>query len=89
MVQSTVNDASLSMQVNLYISGRLLKVIDNFSMRYLLCRVYEKKKGRWVKLGQTERINGSHNPDFEQCVVVYYYFEEKQELRFEIIDEKF
>ena len=65
MVQSSVNDASLSMQVNLYISGRKLKNLDTFSKSDPLCRVYEKKQGNWVKLGQTERINDSLNPNFE------------------------
>ena len=80
-------DSSLSMQVNLYIAGRKLRNLDTFSKSDPICRLFEKKQNSWVKLGQTESIKDSLNPNFEQCFTVPYYFEKKQELKFEMIDD--
>ena len=62
---SSANDASLSMKVNLYISGRNLKNLDTFSKSDPICRVYEKKQSGWVKMGSTEQIKDNLNPNFE------------------------
>ena len=75
------------MKVNLYISGRGLKDLDTFSKSDPVCRLYEKKNGSWVKLAQTERINDNLNPDFEQALTVPYFFEKKQDLKFEMVDD--
>ena len=50
MQTGVVADSSLSMQVNLYISGRSLKDLDTFSKSDPICRLYEKKHGSWIKL---------------------------------------
>jgi len=54
----------MSMQVNLFISGRKLKDLDTFSKSDPQCIFYEKRNNQWVKLGQTEQIKNSLNPDF-------------------------
>ena len=82
-----MNDASLSMQVNLYIAGRNLRNLDTFSKSDPICRLFEKRQNQWVKIGQTESIKDSLNPNFEQCFTIPYYFEKKQDLKFEMIDD--
>ena len=52
----SMQDATLSAQVNLYISGRKLKNLDTFSKSDPLCVLseYNDSNKKWVKLGQTE-----------------------------------
>ena len=85
----TIDELDLSMPVNLYISGRKLKDLDAFSKSDPVCRVYEKKDNSWsrIKIGQTERISNNLNPDFVQAIEVKYFFEKKQEIKFEIMDD--
>ena len=87
MQTGVVADTTLSMQVNLYISGRSLKDLDTFSKSDPCCRLYEKKHGQWVKIASTETINDNLNPDFEQALVIPYFFEKRQDLKFEIVDD--
>ena len=72
-----VAESALSMKVNLYISGRELKDLDTFSKSDPVCRLYEKRNGQWISVGQTERINDNLNPNFEQAITVPYFFEKK------------
>lgn len=83
----SMQDATLSAQVNLYISGRKLKNLDTFSKSDPQCRVYEKRGNSWVKVGGTEMISDNLNPNFEQAITLPYYFEKKQEFKFEMIDD--
>ena len=78
---------TLSMQLNLYISARKLKDLDVMSKSDPSCSVSEFKNGKWVKIGQTETIKDSLDPDFEQALTVAYYFEKLQKLKFDIIDD--
>ena len=82
-----VPQSELCMRVNLYISGRSLKDLDVFSKSDPVCTVYEKVKGKWIKHGSTERINDNLNPDFQTALTLPYFFEKKQELKFEMIDD--
>ena len=75
------------MHVNLYISGRKLKNMDTFSKSDPRGVMYEKKDNEWVKVAQTEVISNNLNPDFEQALTIQYFFEKKQELKFEMIDD--
>ena len=75
------------MKVSLYISGRNLKDLDVFSKSDPICIVHEKIKGKWIKHGSTERINDNLNPDFQTSITIPYFFEKKQELRLEMIDD--
>ena len=47
----SMQDATLSSQVNLYISARKLKNLDTFSKSDPVCRVYEKKGNNFVRVG--------------------------------------
>ena len=73
----SMQDATLSSQVMLYISARKLRNLDTFSKSDPICRVYEKKQNNWVLVGSTEQINDNINPDFEQALTLPYYFEIK------------
>lgn len=66
---------SLSMQVNLFISGRKLKNLDTFSKSDPQCKVYEMQNNQWREIGKTEIINNNLNPNFETCFTVAYWFE--------------
>ena len=83
----TINEVDLSMPVNLYLAGRKLKDLDAFSKSDPVCRIYEKKQGQWIKIGETERISNNLNPNFEQAIEIQYYFEKKQDLKLEMIDD--
>lgn len=45
-----------------------------------------QKGGEWMKVGQTEIIKDCLNPKFSTPILVDYYFQELQELRFTIVD---
>ena len=77
---------SLKERVNLFVSGRKLKNLDTFSKSDPKCLLFEELDGKWRKIGETERINNSLNPDFQTSFTVDYYFEKKQTFRFEFID---
>ena len=83
------NDAAINMKTNLHISGRKLANLDRVSLSDPICKVYEKKMGEWVLIGQTERISDNLNPNFKQHLTIEYYFEKKQELRFLMLDDDF
>jgi len=77
---------TLSMQVNLFISGRKLKDLDTFSKSDPQCLIFEQRNGSWMKVGTTEQIKNQLNPDFTTSITMPYYFEKEQSLRFVMID---
>jgi hypothetical protein len=83
MVQS-VND--LSMKIELSISGRKLKDLDVFSKSDPQCMVYEMVNTQWVLVGKTEQLKNNLNPDFKTRIVMNYFFEKAQNLKFVMID---
>ena len=83
----SMQDSTLSSKVHLYISGRKLKNLDTFSKSDPICRVFEKKGNGWVHIAQTEMIKDNLNPDFEQAITLPYYFERRQDFKFEMIDD--
>ena len=66
---------TMSMQVDLYISGRKLKDLDVFSKSDPLCRVREWNGNSWKLLGETEVIKNNLNPDFTKKITINYFFE--------------
>ena len=67
----------MSMQVNLFVSGRKLRDLDAFSKSDPQCIVFEKRGGSWAKLGQTEQKKNDLNPNFSTSFQVPYYFEKE------------
>ena len=74
------------MKVELFISARKLRDLDVFSKSDPQCRIYEMIGSEWVLRGQTERMMNNLNPDFQTSVVLNYFFEKQQQLRFEMVD---
>ncbi|XP_029856283.1 copine-5-like isoform X1 [Aquila chrysaetos chrysaetos] len=61
---------------------------DTFSKSDPLCVLYTQRPGsrQWREFGRTEVIDNSLNPDFLRKFVLDYFFEEKQNLRFDLYD---
>ena len=74
------------MQVEIFISGRKLKDLDTFSKSDPQCMLFEQRGNSWVKIGQTEQVMNSLNPDFRTSFTLAYYFEKVQNYRFVMID---
>ena len=73
---------TMSMRVNLFVSGRNLKKMDILSESDPKCAVYEQVHGSWKKLEKTEKIKNTKDPDFKKPVEMNYYFEKTQRLKF-------
>jgi hypothetical protein len=73
---------------DLRMACRALPNMDVMSLTDAYVVVSEKDvvTGQWRKLGQTERVDDSLNPDFVTPVRCAYLFETVQELRFEVFD---
>jgi hypothetical protein len=76
----------MCMKVELFISGRKLKDLDAFSKSDPQCMVYEMVNNQWVMRGKTEQIMNQLNPDFQTRVMLNYFFEKQQQLKFVMID---
>uniref|UniRef100_A0A8C2TD91 Copine 5 n=1 Tax=Coturnix japonica TaxID=93934 RepID=A0A8C2TD91_COTJA len=61
---------------------------DTFSKSDPLCVLYTQGPDtkQWREFGRTEVIDNTLNPDFVRKFVLDYYFEEKQNLRFDVYD---
>ena len=46
----------------------------------------KKKKYRWIRIGETEQLHNTLNPDFSTSITYPYYFEKEQHLKITIID---
>lgn len=53
-----------------------------------LCILYFKSRGthQWKEVGRTERLLNTLSPEWSQTVVLDYFFEEKQLLKFSVFD---
>ena len=75
MVQAITQQPSLSMRINLYVSGRKLRDLDTFSKSDPCVILAENRDGNWITLGQTEQVQNSLNPDFRTGFTIDYFFE--------------
>ncbi|XP_068774606.1 copine-5 [Struthio camelus] len=75
-------------KVELTVSCRRLLDKDTFSKSDPLCVLYTQGAGsrQWREFGRTEVIDNTLNPDFVRKFVLDYFFEEKQNLRFDLYD---
>jgi hypothetical protein len=78
--------SSLSMQVQLFISGRKLKNLDILSKSDPRCSLFEMINNKWVLKGKTEMQNNQLNPDFTTSITIDYFFEKTQKLKFVMED---
>eukprot|EP00164_Ancoracysta_twista_P020063 GFYU01035659.1.p1 GENE.GFYU01035659.1~~GFYU01035659.1.p1 ORF type:complete len:547 (-),score=114.01 GFYU01035659.1:615-2255(-) len=82
----TTRGATSRVELNLRCEG--LKNMDTFSKTDSLIAVFEKsiETGKWREVGRTGVIADSLSPRFMKSIVVDYFFESLQPLRFEIYD---
>lgn len=74
-------------KVEITVSCRNLLDKDMFSKSDPLCVMYTQgmENKQWREFGRTEVIDNTLNPDFVRKFIVDYFFEEKQNLRFDLI----
>ncbi|KAM9332389.1 copine-3-like isoform 2-T3 [Pholidichthys leucotaenia] len=74
-------------RVALTISCENLLDMDAFSKSDPLCVLFLNTSGPyWSEIGRTEKIQNCLNPKFSKTIVLDYYFEVVQKLRFEVHD---
>ena len=74
-------------KVQLFISCRKLRDVETFSKSDPFVEVFEKTQQRaWSKIGQTEVIWDTLNPDFVKSFLIDFYFEEQKYLSFKVFD---
>lgn len=74
-------------RVELHVSCRGLLDKDTTSKSDPLCAMYiQDAHGKWNEHGRTERVKNNLNPDFAKGIVVDYYFEMVQKLKFAVYD---
>ncbi|XP_029429258.1 copine-5 isoform X1 [Rhinatrema bivittatum] len=75
-------------KVELTVSCRHLLDKDTFSKSDPMCVLYTQgiETKQWREFGRTEVIDNTLNPDFVRKFILDYFFEEKQNLRFDLYD---
>uniref|UniRef100_UPI003AAE64CE copine-8 isoform X3 n=1 Tax=Centroberyx gerrardi TaxID=166262 RepID=UPI003AAE64CE len=75
-------------KVEITVSGRNLLDRDTFSKSDPICVLYTQGIGNkeWREFGRTEVIDNTLNPDFVRKFILDYFFEERQNLRFDLYD---
>ncbi|KAG5282632.1 hypothetical protein AALO_G00058130, partial [Alosa alosa] len=73
-------------KIEVTVSCRNLLDIDTFSKSDPVVVLYVQGIGtkEWREFGRTEMIDNTLNPDFVRKFVLDYFFEEKQNLRFDV-----
>lgn len=75
-------------KLELHISCKNLKNLDLLSKTDPLVIVYLKDamSQKWCELGRTEGVKDNLSPVFTKSILIYYYFEEVQPLKFMVVD---
>ncbi|KAK3512910.1 hypothetical protein QTP70_028968 [Hemibagrus guttatus] len=75
-------------KVEITVSCRNLLDKDTFSKSDPMCVLYTQgvETKQWREFGRTEVIDNTLNPDFVRKFILDYFFEEKQNLRFDLYD---
>ncbi|XP_070405430.1 copine-5b isoform X3 [Nothobranchius furzeri] len=75
-------------KVEITVSCRNLLDKDTFSKSDPMCVLYTQgvETKQWREFGRTEVIDNTLNPDFVRKYILDYFFEEKQNLRFDLYD---
>ncbi|KAL4656776.1 copine-8-like isoform X1 [Arapaima gigas] len=75
-------------KVEISVSCRNLLDMDTFSKSDPICVLYTQGLGskEWREFGRTEVIDNTLNPDFVRKFILDYFFEERQNLRFDLYD---
>ncbi|KAM4570023.1 copine-8 [Odontesthes bonariensis] len=83
-----LNPAIPATKVEITVSCRNLLDRDTFSKSDPICVLYTQGMGNkeWREFGRTEVIDNTLNPDFVKKFILDYFFEERQNLRFDLYD---
>ncbi|XP_037395865.1 copine-8 isoform X3 [Pygocentrus nattereri] len=75
-------------KVEITVSCRNLLDRDTFSKSDPICVLYTQGIGNkeWREFGRTEVIDNTLNPEFVRKFILDYFFEERQNLRFDLYD---
>ncbi|KAK9976139.1 hypothetical protein ABG768_021345 [Culter alburnus] len=75
-------------KVEITVSCRNLLDRDTFSKSDPICVLYTQGIGNkeWREFGRTEVIDNTLNPDFVRKFILDYFFEERQNIRFDLYD---
>lgn len=83
---STPSLSQFVTRVQLNISCKNLRDKDVLSKSDPMAVVMLFKDGNWFEIGRTERVDNSLNPQFSKAIIMDYFFEELQKLKFFIYD---
>ncbi|KAK0410430.1 hypothetical protein QR680_005129 [Steinernema hermaphroditum] len=91
MDRPPLQDSLLSSKVRLTLAAKDLKDLDLFSKSDPICVVYltssiARGTMRTVEVGRTECVMNNLNPEWAKTILVDYFFEEVQKVRFEVYD---
>lgn len=80
---------NLKQKIQLFISCRNLADLDIITVSDPYVEIWLKndERSKWTKIAQTETIDNNLNPDFATPVILDYFFEKSQEIRFEVYDK--
>lgn len=83
-----LNTSIPATKVEITVSCRNLLDRDTFSKSDPICVLYTQGMGNkeWREFGRTEVIDNTLNPDFVRKFILDYFFEERQNLRFDLYD---
>ncbi|KAM6895622.1 copine-8 [Xenentodon cancila] len=83
-----LNPSIPATKVEITVSCRNLLDRDTFSKSDPICVLYAQAMGNkeWREFGRTEVIDNTLNPDFVRKFILDYFFEERQNLRFDLYD---
>lgn len=83
-----LNQSIPATKVEITVSCRNLLDMDTFSKSDPICVLYTQGMGNkeWREFGRTEVIDNTLNPDFVRKFILDYFFEERQNLRFDLYD---
>ncbi|XP_043964142.1 copine-8 isoform X2 [Gambusia affinis] len=83
-----LNPSIPATKVEITVSCRNLLDMDTFSKSDPICVLYTQGMGNkeWREFGRTEVIDNTLNPDFVRKFMLDYFFEERQNLRFDLYD---
>ncbi|CAJ1054418.1 copine-8 [Xyrichtys novacula] len=84
----TITASIPATKVEITVSCRNLLDRDTFSKSDPICVLYTQGMGNkeWREFGRTEVIDNTLNPDFVRKFILDYFFEERQNLRFDLYD---
>lgn len=86
LAASNFGSGGPAQKLSLSFSCENLPNTDTFSLSDPLLVLFKAQGNVWVKIGQTETIHDTLNPNFVTKITVDYYFEQQERFKVEIYD---